>query len=117
MKYFAYHKERKLPFHWTSVVPKHYKKNVITGDLHRVKNLSSNFKQEVRIVRDKYIKADYPSRHINSIIDGFNQEKDLLIPTSLFEGRKVSFQIPFCKQKINEISRIMTNWKRLLTIK
>ena len=40
IKCFAYHKEMKLPFHWTSVVPKHYKKNVIIGDLHCVNNLS-----------------------------------------------------------------------------
>ena len=59
----------------------------VTGDLHRVKSRSSNFKQELRIARDIF-------RYINSIIEGLNQEKDLLIPTSLFEGRKeVSFQI------------------------
>ena len=89
----------KLTFHWTSPVPINYKKNVIIGDLHNVKNLSSNFEQEVRIIRNKYIKAGYSFRFINSVIDGFNQEKeDPLIPTSLFEERKeVSFQIPFCK--------------------
>ena len=119
IKCFTYHKEMKLPFHWTSAVPKHYKKNVIIGDLHRVNNLSSNFEQEVGIIRNKYIKAGYPFRFINSITDGFNQEKeDPLIPTSLFEERKeVSFQIPFCKRNENEISRIIdkleafTNYK------
>ena len=119
IKCFAYHKEMKLPFHWTSAVPKHYKKNVIIGDLHRVNNLSSNFEQEIGIIRNKYIKAGYPFRFINSVIDGFNQEKeDPLIPTSLFEERKeVSFQIPFCKRNENEISRIIdkleafTNYK------
>ena len=96
----------KLPFHWTSAVPKHHK-NVIIGDLHCVNNLSSNFEQEVGIIRNKYIKAGNP--FINSIIDGFNQEKeDPLIPTSLFEERKeVSLQIPFCKRNENEISRII----------
>ena len=54
---------------------KTHKKNVIIGDLHRVKNLSSNFEHEVRIIRDKYIKAGCPFCFINSIIDGFNQEK------------------------------------------
>ena len=89
----------KLPFHWTSPVPINYKKNVIIGDLHNVKNLSSNFEQEVRIIRNKYIKSGYSFRFINSVIDGFNQEKeDPVIPTSLFKERKeVSFQIPFCK--------------------
>ena len=97
LKCFAYQKEIKLPFHWTSVVPKHYKKNVIIGNLHRVKNLSSNFEQEVTIIRNNYIKAGYPFRSINSVIGGFNQEKeDPLIPISLFEERKeVSFQIRY----------------------
>ena len=89
----------KLPFHWTSAVLKHYEKNVIIGDLHHVKNLSSNFEQEVRIKRNKYVKAGYPFHFINSVIDSFAQEKeDPIIPISLFEERKeVSFQIPFCK--------------------
>ena len=79
----------KLPFHWTSVVSKHYKKNVIIGDLHRVKNLSSDFEQEVKITRNKYIKAGYRFRFINSVIDSFIQEKEgPIIPTSLFEERK-----------------------------
>ena len=110
---FAYHKEIKLLFHWTSAVPKTLQKNVIIEDLHRVKNLSSNFEQEVRIINDNYMKAGYPFRFINSVIDGFNQEKeDLLTPTSVFEERKeVSFQIPF------SILELLTNWKRLLTVK
>ena len=36
--------EIKCSGHWTSVVPKHYKKNVIIGGLHPIKNLSSNRK-------------------------------------------------------------------------
>ena len=59
------------------------------------------------------MKAGYPFRFINSVIDGFNQEKeDLLTPTTVFEERKeVSFQIPF------SILELLTNWKRLLTVK
>ena len=100
----------KLPFHWTSNVPKHYKNNVIIGDLYRVKNLSSNFESEVRMIRDKYIKAGYAFGFIHSIINSFNEKKkkDLSTPTNLFEKRKeVSFQIPFCKQNESEISRII----------
>ena len=60
IKCFAYHKETKLPFHWTSAVPKHYKKNGIIGDLNRINNLSSNFEQKVGIIRNLCIKAAYP---------------------------------------------------------
>ena len=119
LKCAAYHKEMKLLFHWTSAVKKHYKKNFIIGDLHRVKILSSNFEQEVRIIRKNYNEAVYSFRFINSAIDSFIQEKeDPTIPTNLFEERKeVIFQIPFCKRNENEISGIIdkleafTNYK------
>ena len=108
IKYFVYHKEMKLSFHWRSAVPKHYKKNVIIGDLHCVKNISSNFEQEVRIVRNKYIKAGYHFHFINSVIESFIQEEDPIIAASLFEKRKeVSFQIPFYKRNEIEISHII----------
>ena len=109
IKCFAYHKEMKLSFHWRSAVPKHCKKNVIIGNLHCVKNLSSNFEQEVRIIRNKHIKAGYPFHFINSVIDSFIQEEeDPIIPTSLFEKRKeASFQIPFSSTSEIEISPII----------
>ena len=112
----------KLPFNWTSVVSKHskhYKENVIIGDLHRVKNLSSDFEQEVKITRNKYIKAGYCFRFINSVIDSFIQEKEgPLIPTILFEERKeVSFQISFCKRIENEISDIIDKLEALTNYK
>ena len=109
----------KLSFHWAFAVLTHFKKNVIIEDLHRVKNLSSNFEQEVRMIRNKYIKAGYPFHFINSVIDSFIQEKeDPIIPTSLFEERReVSFRIPFGKRIEIETSRIIgileafTNYK------
>lgn len=73
----AYHKKMKLPFYWTSVVPNHYKENVIIGDLHRVKNLSSNLEQEVSIIKEKCIKAGCPFCFINSVINGFNKKKKI----------------------------------------
>ena len=94
-------------------------KNVIIGDLHRVKILISNFEQDGGIIRNKYTKTGYPFCFINSLIDGFNQEKeDPLVSTSLFKKRKeVSFQIPLCKWNENYISCIIdkleafTNYK------
>ena len=78
-------------------------------ELHRVKNLSSNFEQEVGIIGDEYIKARYPFCFINSVIDSFNQEKeDCLIPTSLFVERS-SLPNTFWKQNGNEISSIIDN--------
>ena len=54
IKCFKYHKEMKLPFHWTSAVPKHHKKNVL---LEAYKSLSLNFEQELRMIKNKNIKA------------------------------------------------------------
>lgn len=115
----AYHKEMKLPFHWRSAEPKHYKNNVIMRNLHRVNNLSSNFAQEVWIIRDEYIKTGYFLCFINSIIDSFNQEKeDPFRPTCLFEERKeASFQILFRKRNENKIFEIIDKLKALISYK
>ena len=118
IKCFAYHKEMKLSFHWRSAVPKHYKKNIIIGDLHCVKNLSSNFEQEVRIIINKYIKAGYPFHFVNSVIDSFIQEEeDPILPTRLFEKRKeVSLQISFSSTSEIEISPIIDILKARIQI-
>ena len=52
IKCIAFHKEMKLPFHWTSTVPKRYKKNVFIGALHCFNSLlisliSLNFEEKV----------------------------------------------------------------------
>jgi len=40
-------KETKLPIHWSSKIPKRYKRNSVLGDLHRAKRISSDFQTEV----------------------------------------------------------------------
>ena len=39
-------KEFKIPNHWSSAVPKKYKRNMILGGLHRAHKISSNFELE-----------------------------------------------------------------------
>ena len=116
---FEHHKKMKLLFRWTSAVPKRYQKNVIMGDLHRASNLSSNFRQEVWIIRGKYIKTGFSFCFINSITDTFNQEKeDLFRPICLFEERKeVSFQIIFWKPNEHEIFDIIDKLEGLTNYK
>ena len=93
-------KETKLPFHWSSAVPKKYKRNVINGELHRAKKISSNFELEKRRILTKFKTAGYPIRFINSVIRSFeNREEEQIIPNWLFEEEKkfvVRIQIPFC---------------------
>ena len=64
--------DSKLPLHWSSKIPKRYKRNNINGELHRAKMISSNFDKEVQRIRLKFKKAGYPLRFINSVISSFN---------------------------------------------
>ena len=50
----VYRKETKIPTHWSSNIPKKYKRNTISADLHRVKRMSSNFDAEVQIIKSKF---------------------------------------------------------------
>ena len=59
------------------------------------------FEKEVGIIRNKYIKACYPFRSINSEKDCFNQGKeDPLIPTSLVKERKEGSFRPFFSRAV-----------------
>ena len=48
-------KESKIPNHWSSAVPKKYKRNAILGDLHRAHKISNNFELEEQHIKKKYL--------------------------------------------------------------
>ena len=48
----VYNKAKKLPVHWSSKVPYKYKRNAITGELHRAKRIASNFDNETKRIRN-----------------------------------------------------------------
>ena len=107
-KFNVYRKNIKLPSPLTSKTPKRYKRNTINGGLHRSKRISSNFDEEIPLIKEKFMKADYPLRFINSVISYFEKGKEcgdesLIIPTSLFEIAKpfIFVEIPYCE--LNEI--------------
>ena len=107
-KFNVYRKNTKLPSPWTSKTPKRYKRNTINGDLHRSKRISSNFDEEIPLIKEKFMKADYPLRFINSVVNEFQKGKEcgdesFIIPTSLFEIAKplIFVEIPYCEP--NEI--------------
>ena len=61
---------------------------MINGDLHRRKRISSNFNQEVNRNKEKYTKADFPKRFINSVVNDFlsiSKDDEMIIPTWLFD--------------------------------
>ena len=75
-KFNIYWKNTKLPSPWTSKTPKRYKQNTINGDLHRSKRISSNFDEEIPLIKEKFMKADYPLRFINSVVNEFQKGKE-----------------------------------------
>ena len=96
LKTAVFRKETKLTPHWSSCVPKRYKQNAINGDLSRSKRISSNFGNETRMIKEKFVKAEYPLAFINSVLRDFNNktilpvadEDEYIIPPYLFETPK-----------------------------
>ena len=56
----VHNKVKKLPVHWSSKVLYKYKRNTITGELHRAKRIASNSDSETKRIRNKYRDAGYP---------------------------------------------------------
>ena len=50
---------------------KRYKRNTVNGNLHCSCRTSSNFDEEIRLIKEKFMKADYPLRFINSVVNEF----------------------------------------------
>ena len=73
-----------------------YKRNAITGELHRANKIASNFSDKLKRIKIKYLQARFPIYIINDVFRRFNQEKDeVLIPKWLFDYRKeCSIRLP-----------------------
>ena len=102
----VYRKETKTPTHWSSCIPQWYKRNSITTDLDRAKRIATDFNEEAKIIRNKFIKVDYPKAFINNVIKQFNQdqlhtevteEDEPLIPPDFFEFEK-PFHLLYCEK-------------------
>ena len=105
-KFNVYRKNTKLSSPWTSKTPKRYKRNTINGDLHR----SSNFDEEIPLIKENFMKADHPLRFINSVVNEFRKgkecgEQSFKIPTSLFEIAKplIPYSLKYSYCELNEI--------------
>ena len=66
----------KLRSLWTPKTLKHYKQNTINGDLHHSKRISSNFDKKIPLIKEKFMKANYPLCFINSIVNEFQKGKE-----------------------------------------
>ena len=89
---------------WSSKIPKQYKRNIINGDLHRAKQIATDFEKEIVEIKKKFLAANFPSRFINSVCNDFvnkdhNHENiDFIIPPGFFDVKPqvILIEIPSC---------------------
>ena len=74
----VYRNEAKIPAHWSSQIPKIYNRNSIKVNLHCAKNIFTNFKEKIKFIRNKFIKANFPLPLINSAIKDFNNQHKII---------------------------------------
>ena len=112
----VYRKSTKFPVHWSSKIPKRYKRNAINGDLNRSKCISSDFEKEKTVIVQKFKNADFPERFIKSVINNYEsnqiskaEEDELLIPSDFFEIKKpfILIEIPYCEKNEKLSKRFM----------
>ena len=118
----VYRKPNKVPSHWFSKTPVRYKRNAIIGDLHRSKKISSYFRDEVKIIRQKYLNAGFPSRFVDSVIRTFecpkpDDNEDLpLIPSYFFEAPPfILIDVPYCPENEKHSKHFINKLKSFLS--
>jgi len=106
-------KPGKLLTHWKSEVPTKWKRNCITGALHRAKHISTDFEKDIKTLETSFIKAGYPKCFISHTINNFltdSSQDDKIIPDFLFEERKKIFIKPhFAAKTKNSAKRLLKN--------
>ena len=81
-------KESEIPNHWSSAVPKKYKRNAILGDLHKAHKISSNSKLEKQCIKKKYFSINFPYNFNQSTFNFYQQKCESLIPKRLYEEKQ-----------------------------
>ena len=95
----VHRKETKLPTPWDSKIPKKYKRDVIIGDLHRSKRISTDFTKENIIIKNKFKKSFEYNEKITI-------NKMTIMPPYLFEEHKprIAVKFPFCELNEKRVS-------------
>ena len=68
-------RSKTFPVHWSSRIPLKYKRNAITGELHRASKIASNFSDKLKRIKIKCLQAGFPIHIINDVFRRFNQEE------------------------------------------
>ena len=85
----VYTRSNKFPVHWSSKIPLRYKRNAVTGEVHRANKIASNFSNETKKIKIKYLQAGFLIHVINDVFHRFNQQKDeISVPQWCFDDRK-----------------------------
>ena len=56
--------------------PKHYKRNLINGDIHHSRKVLSNFDKGISPIKEKFMKDDYPLCFTYSVTNKFQKGKE-----------------------------------------
>ena len=111
----VYRKPNKMSVHWTSKVPKHFKKSRINSDPNQSYQISMNF-DHGKETTDKYDLPGFPTRFADNVIHQFHQklidkqtEYELIIPDFLFAEPKkfILAEIPFCISNENTVKNFL----------
>ena len=113
----VHRKATKLPAHWTSKAPKRYKRNAINSDLSRAKRISTNFENEKLLIKDKFIRANFPKPFILSVIKNFEEKQNIqpqATQTNQAEipKQKLTFNIPFCEENEKLSKHFLTKFNK-----
>ena len=74
-----------------------YKRNLITGELHRAKSIADDFNFQVKRITKKFLSVGFPKSFIRNSIEYFNKDKNDYIMSELFfdEGKLIILGLPF----------------------
>ena len=84
--------------------------HTILGALHRAKRIATNWKEEVKIIKQLFIKSGYPAKFVNGVVYDFENPRgeELIIPVHWFDERsKIGICLPFCSRSEVESKRFM----------
>ena len=125
IKTAVYRSENKIPVHWSSNIPKKYKRNAINADLHRAAKISSNLSQEKDVNTRKFSKARFPRRFVDSVVRQYDtkgcyeiDDAEMIIPENFFNSLKkhVVLEFPYCPKNEDVAKCFLENSRTLLTM-
>ena len=112
----VYTRSNKFTIHWSSKIPFKYKRNAITGELHRANKIASNLSNRTKRIKLKYLQVGFPIHVINDVFHRFNLQKDeILIPQWFFEDREeCMIRLPFAPAN-EKFAKSFTNKLKIFT--